>query len=195
MFFRSEPDWIGADIETIFFASAAAGIAMRVGVVRPMSRGTVRLRGTDPSDPPLLDPRFLAAPSDLRRLVAGVRESLAVAATSPLKQWISGVTPATGLRPDMDDAEMGDWIRAHAQGFAHMIGGCRMGSDEGAVVDPGLRVYGLDQLRVVDTSVFPSVPSAHTQAAVMAMAERASDLILGRAPARAAQAAQAALVA
>jgi choline dehydrogenase len=62
---------------------------------------------------------------------------------------------------------------------------CRMGLDEGAVVDPELRVHGLDRLRVVDTSVFPSVPAAHTQAAVMALAERACDLILGRQPAQA----------
>jgi choline dehydrogenase len=65
-----------------------------------------------------------------------------------------------------------------------MIGGCRMGLDQGAVVDPELRVHGLDRLRVVDTSVFPSVPAAHTQAAVMALAERACDLILGRRPAQ-----------
>jgi choline dehydrogenase len=64
---------------------------MRVGVVRPMSRGTVRLRSADPGDPPLLDPRFLSADSDLRQLVAGIRESLAIAVTAPLDQWIAGV--------------------------------------------------------------------------------------------------------
>jgi choline dehydrogenase len=186
LFHRSEPAWIGADLETLFFAAPpqAGGIAMRVGVVRPMSRGTVRLRSTNPEDPPLLDPRFLAAESDLRRLVGGVRESLAIAATAPLDQWITGIGAGTGLRAGMDDEQMAQWAHAHAQGFAHMIGGCRMGLDEGAVVDPELRVHGLDRLRVVDTSVMPSVPAAHTQAAVMALAERACDLILGRRPAQ-----------
>jgi choline dehydrogenase len=185
LFHRSEPTWIGADLETIFFAAPqdAGGIAMRIGVVRPMSRGTVRLRSTDPGDAPLLDPRFLAAESDLRRLVGGIRESLAIAATAPLDRWIAGIQAGTGLRADMDDDEMAQWAHAHAQGFAHMIGGCRMGLDEGAVVDPELRVHGLDRLRVIDTSVMPSVPAAHTQAAVMAIAERACDLILGRQPA------------
>jgi choline dehydrogenase len=186
LFHRSEPAWIGADLETIFFAAPpdAGGIAMRVGVVRPMSRGTVRLRSTDPEDPPLLDPRFLSAGSDLRRLVNGIRESLAIAATAPLDQWIAGIQAGTGLRTDMDDDEMAQWAHAHAQGFAHMIGGCRMGLDTEAVVDPELRVHGLDRLRVIDTSVMPSVPAAHTQAAVMALAERACDLILGTLPAQ-----------
>jgi choline dehydrogenase len=186
LFHRSELAWIGADLETIFFAAPpdTGGIAMRVGVVRPMSRGTVRLRSTDPEDAPLLDPRFLSTESDLRRLVSGIRESLAIAATAPLDRWIAGVQAATGLRADMGDDEMADWAHAHAQGFAHMIGGCRMGLDQGAVVDPELRVHGLDRLRVIDTSVFPSVPAAHTQAAVMAVAERACDLILSGLPAQ-----------
>ena len=186
LFHRSEPAWIGADLETLFFAGPpdASGIAMRVAVVRPMSRGTVRLHSTDPEDPPLLDPRFLSAGSDLRRLVGGIRESLAIAATAPLDRWIAGIGAGTGLHYGMDDDEMAEWAHAHAQGFAHMTGGCRMGLDDGAVVDPELRVQGLDRLRVIDTSVFPSVPAAHTQAAVMALAERACDLILGRRPAQ-----------
>jgi len=186
LFHRSEPTWIGADLETLFFVGPpdGVGVAMRVGVVRPMSRGTVRLRSTDPEDPPLLDPRFLSVESDLRRLISGVRESLAVAATPPLDRWIARIAAGTGLRADMDDEEMQQWAHAHTQGFAHMIGGCRMGLDQGAVVDPELRVHGLDRLRVVDTSVFPSAPAAHTQAAVMALAERACDPILGRRPAQ-----------
>jgi choline dehydrogenase len=182
LFYRSEPAWIGADLETLFFAGPpdGVGIAMRVGVVRPMSRGTVRLRSTDPEDPPLLDPRFLSVESDLRRLVSGVRESLAVAATPPLDRWIAGI--GAGTRPARrrgrrGDAAVGTCPRA---GLRAQIGGCRMGLDQGAVVDPELRVHGLDRLRVVDTSVFSSAPAAHTQAAVMALAERACDLILGR---------------
>jgi len=185
LFHRPEPAWPGADLETLFFAApTVGGISMRVAVVRPMSRGTVMLRRTDPGDLPLLDPRFLSAGSDLRRLVAGIRESLAVATTAPLDQWVAGVQAGTGLHAGMDDDEIGDWARARAQGFAHMTGSCRIGLDEGAVVDPELRVPGLDRLRVVDTSVFPSVPAAHTQAAVMAVAERASDLILRQQPAQ-----------
>ncbi|MCU1490469.1 MAG: glucose-methanol-choline oxidoreductase [Acidimicrobiaceae bacterium] len=182
VFHRSDPTWIEADLETIFFVlpPEAGGISMRCGVVRPMSRGTVGLRSSDPEDAPLLDPRFLSTESDVRRLVHGVRESLAISATAPMTHWIKGIQPDTGLRVDMNDDELEGWVSRHAQGFAHMIGGCRMGLDEGAVVDPQMRVHGIERLRVVDTSVMPSVPAAHTQAAVMAMAERACDLILGR---------------
>lgn len=118
VFFRSEPDWIGADLETLCYVRGfrdgkpAAGIAMRTGLVRPMSRGTIRLRSSDPADPPVLDPRLLTAGSDIRRLAAGVRESLNIAATAPMSQWITGLDTANlrrfgfsdgSLRADMDD--------------------------------------------------------------------------------------------
>ena len=74
-----------------------------------------------------------------------------------------------GLREDMDDAQMNAWLRANAESFAHMADGCRLGLDEDAVVDPQLRVQGLDGLRVVDISVLPALVSGHSQAAVMAM--------------------------
>jgi choline dehydrogenase len=119
LFHRSDPTWIEADLETMFFASPpdVGGISMRVGVVRPMSRGTVRLRSSDPEDPPLLDPRFLSTESDVVRLVRGIRESLAIAATAPLDRWIDGLQTTAGLRFDMNDLEMAMWARTHAQGF------------------------------------------------------------------------------
>lgn len=195
LFFRSEPGWIGADLETLCYVRTfqngklVAGLAMRTGLLRPMSRGTIRLRSSDPTEPPLLDPRLLSVDSDLRRLAIGVRESLNIAATAPMDQWIAGLDTTNhrhlgfsdgSLREDMDDDQMNAWLRANAEAFAHMAGGCRMGLDEDAVVDPQLRVHGLDGLRVVDISVLPVLVSGHPQAAVMAMAERASDLILDR---------------
>jgi len=195
VFFRSEPDWIGADIESLCNVRAfkkgqfVSGVAMRVGLVRPMSRGTIRLKSADPIDQPLLDPRIFSAESDMRRLAVGVRETLAIMDSEPMRQWVSGLDTTDlrqlagsdgTLRSDMSDREMNAWLRANAATFAHMAGGCRMGLDENAVVDPQLRVYGLEGLRIVDISVLPSLVSAHPQAAVMAIAERASDLILGR---------------
>ena len=184
LFLKSVPGWIGADIEAVCFVRsfekgpAAGGFAARVGLVRPMSRGTIRLRSADPMAPPLLDPRFLSADSDIQRLGNGIREVLEVAATAPLDKWLAG--PAVGVSTRLSDDEMHAWLRAHAESFAHMVGGCRMGLDENAVVDPQLRVHGLEGLRIVDVSVMPSNVSGHPAAAVMAMAERASDLILGR---------------
>lgn len=120
----------------------------------------------------------------------GVRESLDIAAAAPMNQWITGLDTSNlrqfgfsggSLRADMDDDQMNAWLRANTESFAHMADGCRIGLDEDAVVDPQLRVHGLDGLRVADISVLPAVPSGHPPAAVMAMAERACDLILGRA--------------
>ncbi len=196
VFFRSEPDWIGADLESLCNVRALrngqflGGVAMRVGLVRPMSRGTIRLKSADPLDQPLLDPRIFSAESDMRRLAMGVRETLDIINTEPMKQWVSGldttnlrqVAGSDGtLRSDMNDKELYTWLRANTETFAHMAGGCRMGLDEKAVVDPQLRVNGIEGLRIVDISVLPSLVSAHPQAAVMAMAERASDFILGQA--------------
>lgn len=197
LFFRSEPDWVGADLEALFYVQGfangkfGAGLGMRVGLLRPISRGTIRLRSRDPMDSPFLDPRVLSVESDLHRLASGVRESLSVAATAPLDRWISGLDtqdlrPMGGsdgsLRADMDDSKMSAWLRANVQTFAHMAGGCRMGLDENAVVSPHLKVHGMEGLRVVDISIMPAVVSGHSQAAVMAIAERASDLILGKTP-------------
>jgi choline dehydrogenase len=196
LFFRSDPDWVGADLEVLFYVYGfeggkfAPGLGMRVGLLRPMSRGTVRLRSADPMAAPVLNPNVLSDASDVTRLVRGVREALEVAASPPLQQWISGLDNqdlrAFGgsdgtLRAGMDDAKVAAWLRANVQTFAHMAGGCRMGIDDQAVVDPRLRVHGIEGLRVVDISVMPSVVSGHSQAAVMAIAERASDLILGNA--------------
>jgi GMC oxidoreductase len=104
VFFRSEPDWVGADLETLFYVRSfqngqfGAGIGMRTGLLRPMSRGTIRLRSGDPTEPAVLDPRLFFVDSDVDRLAVGVRESLAIAATAPLGSWIAGLD-ANDLRP------------------------------------------------------------------------------------------------
>jgi choline dehydrogenase len=186
LFLRTRPDWIGADIEAMCTLRAmkdgrpVGAITIRVGLVRPMARGTIRLQSADPDVGPLVDPKFLAVDGDIDRLGLGVRETLAVMATAPMDTWVNGPSPVAGLSADMDHPELRAWLRSHAEAFAHMAGGCRMGLDEYAVVDPELKVHGIDGLRIADVSVMPAVPSAHSQAAVMAMAERASDLILGR---------------
>jgi choline dehydrogenase len=180
LFFRSRSDWVGADLEAMCSLRAmvdgkvVGAITVRTGLVRPMARGTIRLRSVDPTVAPLVDPRFLSVDGDIDRLAYGVRETLTVTAATPMTDWVTGPTPIGGLSADMDDHALRVWLRSHAEAFAHMAGGCRMGLDENAVVDPELKVHGLDGLRVADVSVMPAVPSAHSQAAIMAMAERIS---------------------
>jgi choline dehydrogenase len=186
LFLRSRPDWVGADIEAMCTLRAVVdgewvgAITIRTGLVRPIARGTIRLQSVDPTVAPLVDPRFLSVESDIDRLASGVRETLAVAATTPMTEWVTGPASIGGISAEMDDHQLRAWLRSHAEAFAHMAGGCRMGLDENAVVDPELKVHGLDGLRITDVSVMPAVPSAHSQAAIMAMAERISDVILER---------------
>jgi len=189
LFFRSSGGWPGPDLEIIFNPTAfdkqvpntpPTGITFLAALLRPMSRGNVRLASANPLDAPLLDPRFLSAHSDAERLSVAVRESLALAKTAPLSSWVGGLDGSTGLDPNADDATLIDWLRGNAVSQYHIAGSCRMGLDELAVVDPELRVFGVEGLRIVDASVMPTVVAGHTQAAIFAIAERASELILNR---------------
>jgi choline dehydrogenase-like flavoprotein len=149
--------------------------------LRPKSRGTLRLASPDVRDAPLIDPRFLSHPDDLETLVRGfklVRRIFAQPAFAPY----DGGNPKRELyhREVRSDDEIRAAIRAHADTIYHPVGTCRMGSDERAVVDPQLRVRGVDGLRVIDASVMPTLVSGNTNAPVVMIAERASDLIRGR---------------
>jgi choline dehydrogenase len=187
LFLRSSEDWLGPDLEIIFNPTAfdrqapnaaPSGITLLAALVRPMSRGTVRLASSNPLDAPLLDPHFLTVRSDIERLSAAVREALALTNTDPLSGWIGRLSDNAGLDPTAGDATLAEWLRNNAESQYHIAGSCRMGLDDMAVVDPELRVFGVDGLRVADASVMPSVVAGHTQAAIFAIAERASDLIL-----------------
>jgi choline dehydrogenase len=196
VFHRSGSGWVGPDLETIFNPTAfdrqepdgpPSGITMVTALLRPMSRGHVRLSSADPTAAPVVDPRLLSRRSDVDRLGTAVRRSLQIAATDPVAGWIGGIGDEPGLRADMDDVDLHAWIRSQALSQYHMAGTCRMGLDDGAVVDPDLRVYGVEGLRVVDVSVLPRVVSGHCQGAVLAIAEKAADLLAGRLPLTAAE--------
>jgi pyridoxine 4-oxidase len=144
-------------------------------LVRPRSRGSVRLASADPRDPPLIDPGFLAEPNDLDVLVQAIVIAREIGAASELADWRKReVYPGPGVT---DGRSLRDFARRAANSFHHPVGTCRMGTDAAAVVDPTLSVRGIQGLRVVDASVMPSLPQAMVNAATIAIAERASDLI------------------
>ena len=124
---------------------------------------------------PILDPGFLNAESDLERLAFAVRESLELAGTDPLSQWLGRAVGAE--LSALDELQLRTWVREHAVSQFHMAGSCKLGVDEMSVVDPDHRVRGVEGLRVVDASVMPQVVSGHCQAAILAIAERAADRI------------------
>ncbi len=157
----------------------AGGFALVAAAVAPDSRGSVRLASADPLDAPLIDPGLLREPGDLDRLQTGlamIRHAAAGAAFTRL-----GVAEALP-GPRVRGGELRAWIRHTVSSYYHPAGTCRIGpgTDQGAVVDPELRVHGITGLRVADASVIPLIPNAHPNATVLAIAERAAGLIAGR---------------
>jgi choline dehydrogenase len=184
LFTTSAPGMIAPDLQIAFVhvpfdiivgQQHPNAVSILPGVVRPNSRGSIRLAGPDPLAAPLVDPNYLGDRSDLTRLVQAVKLSREIFATSAFKSVLS-----RELKPGPDvssDAEITAFVKATADCYHHQSGSCRMGIDDLAVVDPQLRVRGLDGLRVVDASVMPAVPSGNCHTAIVAIAERAADLI------------------
>ncbi len=187
-FVRSRPGLPAADLQFHFapayFVDHGAGEydgdAFTCGpvLVSPRSRGTIRLRSADPRDKPRILTNTLSEPEDLAALVAGVRIARQIAACEPLAA-ARGIElyPGGGVQ---DETELQDDVRRRVDLLYHPVGTCRIGTDELAVVDPELRVHGVEGLRVVDASVMPVIPGGNTNAPTIMIAERASDLIRGR---------------
>jgi choline dehydrogenase len=152
-----------------------AGYALVASAVAPDSRGTVRLASPAPQTAPLIDPGFLRDGRDLDRLEAGlrmIRHAAAGAAFSRVRG--AEVWPGADVRTS---TRLREFIRRTVGSYYHPAGTCRMGSDAAAVVDLQLRVHGVGGLRVADASVMPVIPNAHPNATVLAIAERAAELI------------------
>ncbi|NEW26594.1 GMC family oxidoreductase [Nocardia cyriacigeorgica] len=146
-----------------------------IGHMRPRSRGTVRLAAADPDVPAVIDPRYLSDPGDIEQLVAGLETVDRLVRTGAFDEW-GGVSEAEALlrldRPHLERA-----IHDAVSSFFHLSGTCRMGSDPAAVVDPRLRVNGVENLRIADASVMPSIVSCNTNATTVMIAEKAADLL------------------
>ena len=152
------------------------GFSLGACVLKPESRGYVALGSPDPTAKPLIVHNYLEHPDDVASIVAGVRTCMEIAGSEPL----SGLAGELLVGPASDsDEDILATVRSRMQTLYHPVGTCRMGRDEGAVVDAELRVRGVEGLRVVDASVMPAVPRGNTNAPTIALAERASDLIRG----------------
>jgi len=157
------------------------GVTLNPCLLRPKARGSVRLASADPFAPPRVDPQFFGEPDDLRITVAGLRYAREVLATRPLKDMIDKEL-LPGREVSSDD-EFAIHCRRTVKTNYHPVGTCRMGhsTDPHAVVSPRLEVFGVEGLRIVDASIMPTIPSGNTNAPVLAIADRAVDIITGRA--------------
>jgi len=162
-------------------------MSVLVTLVDVRSRGRIMLRSADPRHKPLIDPGYLTDPADLEALLRGVAMARRIAATRPLRKMVTAEqAPGSGLRTD---ADLRDFVRGAVTTIYHPVGTCSMSGDArvdasrlAGVVDTELRVRGVECLRVVDASVMPTAPRGNTNAPTIAVAERAADMISGRAP-------------
>ncbi|MGL6111941.1 MAG: GMC family oxidoreductase, partial [Rubrivivax sp.] len=158
------------------------GYSSHVCLLRPKSRGSVKLASADPMATPLIDLNFLGERDDVDRLVRGVKLMRKILQQPALASH--GAKELASSAGAQDDAQIEQLIRSHADSVYHPVGSCRMGHGPMDVVDHELRVHGVQGLRVVDASIMPQVVSGNTNAPVMMIAEKAADLI--KAAARAA---------
>ncbi len=192
-FVKTRPELAVPDIEFMFRGAPADphlwfpiirpayvdGYGIRPTLLHPDSRGEILLRSTDPRDPPRIVYNFFSAPSDLPTLREGFKRARAVAYQKPMDRFRGAETsPGNDVN---SDAEIDAFIKGTTITAHHPCGTCAMGGHD-AVLDPELRVRGVERLRVVDASAMPDLVSAHINACVLMMAEKASDLIRGWPP-------------
>ena len=171
-----------APVTTEQFAAPAIGTAFTLmfGFTRPKSRGTIRLASADPATPPLIDPNYLAEDYDRTVYPEALAAAQSLGATQALAPWrASELLPGLAVR---SRTERLAFLARAAYTHHHPVGTCRMGADADAVVEPDLHVRGVGGLYVVDASIMPTITTGPTNAAIVALAERASDLLRGREP-------------
>ncbi|GGE29242.1 choline dehydrogenase [Primorskyibacter flagellatus] len=157
------------------------GFSCHVCALRPYSRGEVFLESGDPMAAPGIDPQFLTDPRDLETTIKGAKMTREILQAPAMKKYRH--KELFGTKDGMSDAEWETHIRARADTIYHPVGTCKMGVDDMAVVDPELKVHGMEGLRVIDASVMPTLIGGNTNAPTIMIAERAADMIRGIKPA------------
>jgi choline dehydrogenase len=190
-FVRSRPELDVPDLELLFapapFFDEGIGdpydghaVVMGPILVKPRSRGSITLKSADPLEKPNIDPQYLSddAGADRAALISGLQMSAQIAQSPALRGVIGRIARPLGVT-SLNEEAFDAAINTCSQTLYHPVGTCRMGSDDASVVDPQLRVRGVDGLRVADASVMPAIVRGHTHAPSVMIGEKASDLIRG----------------
>lgn len=189
MFVKTRPELVSPDIQYQFLAGSFdkagdpmhkfPGCSLVTIPCRPESRGWLRIKSPDIAVPPALQPNYLATQGDRDTVVAGLKVARAIFQTKVMRDIVVGETiPGPGA---VSDADLLEHTRKTAGTTYHQTSTCTMGTHPMAVVDPELRVYGVQNLRVIDASVMPTVISGNTNAATIMIAEKGADLLLAAA--------------
>ncbi len=184
LFWRSRSGLPAPDMQPINFSlpmylpdmqGPAAGFTLAAGMIRPASRGSIRLSGADAGDELIIDPRTFSSASDLDVLVAALELCREIGAAPALREW--GARERFPGPQVASPAQLRDYARRTVLTYHHQVGTCKMGIDEHAVVDETLRVRGIDGLRVADASIMPAVTSGNTNAPAIMIGERVADFV------------------
>ncbi|MFD7506092.1 GMC family oxidoreductase [Streptomyces sp. NPDC059850] len=184
LFASTDPRRPGPDLQPLFlhlvypaesYEMPEHGYTLAAGIVRPLSRGTLRLASADPEAAPLLDPNILAERYDMEAMVDAVEICREIGAHTAFDDWRKAeAAPGPEARTRED---LREFVRRAVGTYHHQVGTCKMGQDSLAVVDPELRVYGVAGLRVADASIMPSISSGNTNAPSIMIGEKAADLL------------------
>ena len=184
-FLKTRPDLDLPDIQLHFCMAVVedhgrkprwgTGFSCHVCLLRPKSRGSVALASADPLAAPAIDPNFLGETEDLESMVAGFKMTRRLLEAPTLRKLQKADMFTNGIASDEDIRKV---LRARVDTVYHPVGTCKMGvNDASAVVDPGLKVYGLEGLRVVDASIMPTLIGGNTNAPTIMIGEKAADTI------------------
>ena len=190
LFARTRPELASPDVKFSISTFSAdrpqdglhpwSGFTLIAYQLRPESRGEVALKTPNPADAPAMRPNYLAAEEDRRVIVSGLKTGRQLLASQYMRGYVaSEFKPGDGVRTD---EELLEYARNNGSTVFHPTSTCKMGVDPMAVVDPELRVYGVEGLRVVDASAMPTVISGNTNAGAIMIAEKAADMIRGKTP-------------
>lgn len=183
-FLKTDPGQAAPDIQLHFVVAlvddhartlhSGHGFSCHVCLLRPKSRGTVSLKDASAQTPPVIDPKFFDHPDDIEAMVKGYKMTDKLMKAPALSRFITS-DPFTGNVTTDDDIR--NVLRSRTDTVYHPVGSCKMGIDDMAVVDPQLRVHGLEGLRVVDASIMPSIIGGNTNAPAVMIAEKAADMM------------------
>ncbi|MEM6878313.1 MAG: GMC family oxidoreductase N-terminal domain-containing protein [Bacteroidota bacterium] len=164
-----------ADFHNLKTFPTTDGISIWPTLLRPKSRGYVKLRSTDVADQPIIQPNFLSQEEDRKLMIAGVKKAYTILQSDPLRPHLKSINAPLDVS---SDEAIFEHIQKCVETVYHPVGTCKMGKDDMAVVDDQLRVHGINGLRVADASIMPTIVSGNTNAAVYMIAEKGADMIL-----------------
>lgn len=187
LYFRTREGLAGPDIQVLFTPASyqegkfgvlerKPGVTCAISVANPESRGSVMARSADPFERPALRPNYLSQPADVHAMIEGIRTVRRIFAADAFASIRVGEIGASAGATT--DAELEAFMRATGQTLYHIVGTCKMGTDPMAVVDPRLKVHGIDGLRVADASVMPTVTTGNTNATAIMIGEKGASMIL-----------------